>query len=274
MSAFENNIISIFKDPGKQWLAELPTLVKSIAADWKLTELTPVANLSFNYVLSGYQHGTPVILKLGLDTPALAREALALKAYANFGGVAVLNEQEGVLLLEYVLPGESLKSYLPHDADQALAICCEVMSKLHQAPLPKTGLPHISDWLAAIDKPWDMPKAYLEKARKFKAKLLKNKSKYVLLHGDLHHDNILRNNVGWKVIDPKGVIGFPLNEVWAFIQDIEKEAPYIANKLGVDTEQVAQWYFVHLILSTCWNLEDGLSPQLFWDLAAKTYPLI
>jgi streptomycin 6-kinase len=274
MSAFENNVISIFKDQGKQWLAELPHIVRSIASDWELTDLTPVANLSFNYVLSGRQHEKPIILKLGLDTPALAREVLTLKAYAGYGGVCVLDERAGVLLLERVLPGESLKSYLPHEVDQALAICCEVMGRLHQAPIPKAGLPHISDWLAAIDKPWDMPIHYLEKARKLKTELLNESGKDVLLHGDLHHDNILRCKNGWEVIDPKGVIGSPLNEVWTFIQNIEQEAPYIARRLNVEVAQVVQWYFVHLILSVCWNLEDNLLPNLFLALVAKTYPLI
>jgi len=31
----------------------------------------------------------------------------------------------------------------------------------------------------------------------------------VLLHGDLHQDNILSHGDDWLVIDPKGVIGFP-----------------------------------------------------------------
>jgi streptomycin 6-kinase len=35
----------------------------------------------------------------------------------------------------------------------------------------------------------------------------------VLLHGDLHQDNILSQGDDWLVIDPKGVIGFPINEI-------------------------------------------------------------
>lgn len=45
----------------------------------------------------------------------------------------------------------------------------------HQAPLPSKGLfPHIKEWLATIDKEWDLPKEHQERARKLKKNLLKN----------------------------------------------------------------------------------------------------
>ena len=42
----------------------------------------------------------------------------------------------------------------------------------------------------------------------------------LLLHGDLHHENILKNeNGGYTVIDPKGVIGDPVFDLSRFILD-------------------------------------------------------
>ena len=42
----------------------------------------------------------------------------------------------------------------------------------------------------------------------------------VLLHGDLHHQNILFNeNKGWKAIDPKGIIGVPVMELARFLDN-------------------------------------------------------
>ncbi len=40
-----------------------------------------------------------------------------------------------------------------------------------------------------------------------------------MLHGDLHHDNILQNGNYWVVIDPKGLIGEPAYEVSSFIRN-------------------------------------------------------
>lgn len=37
------------------------------------------------------------------------------------------------------------------------------------------------------------------------------------LHGDLHHENILRHGDGWMCIDAKGLIGDPANEGAAFV---------------------------------------------------------
>ena len=53
------------------------------------------------------------------------------------------------------------------------------------------------------------------------------------------------------VIDPKGVIGYPINEVWAFIIDIEKDTEFIANYFKFNLQEVRNWYFIQLILAIC-----------------------
>ncbi|MFN7094549.1 MAG: hypothetical protein ACK4M7_04215, partial [Burkholderiales bacterium] len=67
--------------------------------------------------------------------------------------------------------------------------------------------------------------------------------------------------------------GFPVNEVWAFVMDIEVDTKFIADFFGYDLTMVRSWYFVHLILASCWCLEDNLSPERFLNLASKTYNL-
>jgi streptomycin 6-kinase len=37
--------------------------------------------------------------------------------------------------------------------------------------------------------------------------LLSSPCKQLVLHGDLHHDNILNDGNDWLTIDPKGIIG-------------------------------------------------------------------
>ena len=39
----------------------------------------------------------------------------------------------------------------------------------------------------------------------------------IILHGDLHHDNILQSDTSWSVIDPHGYIGDPCAEVGPMI---------------------------------------------------------
>lgn len=260
---FQSNIISIYGEKGKAWLAELPAIVSVISSGLDLRDLNAVTNLSYNYVLSGFQDDNPIILKLGLDHEALTREAFALKCFAGYGAVKVLSEDDGMLLLERAVPDTSLKSYFPDQEHESIEIACVVMQKLHQVNIPENhNFPHIKDWLKAFDKDWSIPDVYLKKARKLRGQLLKTTGPDVLLHGDLHHDNILQNGNDWLVIDPKGVIGSPMNEIWAFVMDIERDIPFIAHYFNFRTQDVFKWYFVHVILAACWNLEDNIDASL------------
>ena len=283
MISFKTNIISIYGDKGKVWLAALPRLTEEIATKWRLSDLQPVNNLSYNYVLSGFQETQPIILKLGLDGEGLHREAQALRAFAGFGAVKVLDEEEGALLLERAVPGTSLKD--PRD-QKVIQIACQVTQKLHQAPLPCGSFPHIRDWLKALDHGPEFIAArttgdvrhqiaaYLEKARHLRDKHLENSLTSVLLHGDLHPENILQNGQDWVVIDPKGVIGSPIHEVWAFITDFETDTQFVADFFAFDLKEVRELYFVHLMLALCWSIEDGTSLNPFLELAEKVYPRV
>lgn len=265
MSTFDSNIVNIYGEKGKAWIDKLPQLVTEISSRLELRDLKEVTNLTYNYVLSGFQRDNPIVLKLGLDHEALTREAFALKCFAGYGAVKVLAEDKGMLLLERAVPGTSLKRYFPDREQESIEIACSVMKKLHQASIPKNhNFPHIKDWLTALDSHCEersskqsrndnagsapataMPRVrdgellkYLQKARELRDQLLKTAKPDVLLHGDLHHDNILQNGNdksrrslgedGWMVIDPKGVIGSPINEVWTFVRDIERDITFIA----------------------------------------------
>lgn len=274
MSLFSSNILSIYGNRGDEWLNSIPKLINDLANRLNLTDLKPLPNLTYHYVVSGFQGSTPIILKLGLDVSELKREAQALKCFQNHGAVKLKLEEEGLLLLERALPGISLKTYIPQQDLEALNIACKVMKELHRAQvLENHNFPHVKDWLSAVDKAFDMPSNYLQKARDLRNKLLDNKDPNVLLHGDLHHDNIIQDGNVWKVIDPKGVIGHPLNEVWAFIKDAERDSAFISKFFGFDVQQVRDWYFVHLILAACWNLEDNIDSSFFLTLAAQAYNL-
>lgn len=279
MTSFESTITSIYGERGKQWLAKLHEKVGEVAELWGLSDLKPVGNLSYNYVLSGQKGEQSIILKLGCDPNELQREATALRAFEGFGAVRVLEEREGALLLERAMPGKSLR--YTHD-DESIQIACNVMKRLHQAPLPKdNAFPHLRNWLHLIDKDWDIPDLYLKKAREMKEHLLATSPEPVLLHGDLHHDNILSNGKGWVIIDPKGVIGDPLFEVGAFVRNpnpelldhalIEKRINTFANGLNTDQTRLAQWCFVGSILSWIWGIEDGIDLKGFVHLPEIFY---
>jgi streptomycin 6-kinase len=269
MNTFEKNITSIYREKGKAWLSELPKLVQECALLWGLSNLTPFSNLSYNYVLSGYKEAVPIVLKLSLNAFDLNKETRALEAFSGYGSVSVLAYKEGALLLQRAVPGHLLKG------SGTIQIACKVIKKLHQAPLPTLGnFPHIEEWLTALDKAWKLPELHLQRARRLKKQLLEPTRVPVLLHGDLHRENILSNGEDWLVIDPKGVIGYPINEVWACVEDPPHDLAYIAKYYNFKLDEVIKWYYVHLILAACWQVEDNLDPKHFLDLAQGVLPMM
>lgn len=168
MKTFEQSIINLYGEKGKQWQENLPNLVAQLANTYGLSNLKAVNNLSYNYVLSGFQGPQPIILKLGLDVDRIKRKAAALMGFSGLGVVEILSENKGLLLLECVVPGVSLKSYFPEKDDEAINITAKLIKRLHKAPIPSThAFPHIKDWLEALDGDLEIPLQTLKKPEKF-----------------------------------------------------------------------------------------------------------
>jgi streptomycin 6-kinase len=270
MKTLEKNIINLYGNKGKQWITNLPNLIAHVGATYGLSNLNPVKNLSYHYVLSGVQGNQPIILKLGMDIDSLKQEARALRAFSGFGVVCVIAENDGLLL--QVRAGVSLKSYFPTKDNEAISITLNTIKRLHKAPIPRIhSFPNVKDWLAVLDKDWGIPAKYIQKARALRDNLLKTSEKEVLLHGDLHHDNILQNGDNWVVIDPKGVIGESAYEAAAFIRNplpellehdnvqaiIDNRIICFAEMLKLPEGRILDWCFVQALLSWVWALEDG-----------------
>jgi streptomycin 6-kinase len=112
--------------------------------------------------------------------------------------------------------------------------------------------------------------------------LLVTSAPTVLLHGDLHQDNILQDGDEWLVIDPKGVIGEDAYEVGAFIRNpiemlissekvldmLRYRVKYFSDELFIPSQRIKDWSFVQAVLAWAWALEDGLESQI-WEKIAE-----
>jgi streptomycin 6-kinase len=58
-----------------------------------------------------------------------------------------------------------------------------------------------------------IPHKLLTASKECALRLFAQSTTSVLLHGDLHHDNILHDGNAWVAIDPKGLIGDPAYEI-------------------------------------------------------------
>jgi streptomycin 6-kinase len=265
MSRFKKNVTSTYKEKGEEWLNDLNLITQTLAKKWQLSDLKPVENLSFNYVLKGFQRNKPIVLKFGLDK-ALEKEAYVLEAYNGNGSIKLYDYdiEHNALLLEQAIPGDSLLRYSEINNPYAIKITSKVSSKIHAAPVPKThSFPNLEEWLMPLEKDWNMPQEYLIKARKLANHLLKTTAKQVLLHGDLHHDNIIQNNEDYVAIDPKGVIGDPASEAWAIVRNPKIDFPLLAEYTGYEYSRIRDWSYVRGVLSICWCLEDDLDASIF-----------
>ena len=128
----------------------------------------------------------------------------------------------------------------------------------------------------------------LDRAEGLYAELSASQGPRVLLHGDLHHYNILEDaRRGWLAIDPKGVLGErafeagamlrnPLGEMRQFADAaiISRRTAILTELLGLDRQRILGWAFSQAVLSALWSIEDGGEPDQGLAMARATLPLL
>jgi streptomycin 6-kinase len=197
--------------------------------------------------------------------------------FGGAGAVKVLDHDDRAMLLERAVPGRTLTELaIAERDDEATAILCDVIAALHRPELPAQRFPSVEDWgheLAEYRRSGDtrIPAALRDRAMGLLADLADSQGPRRLLHGDLHHDNILFDERrGWLAIDPKGVVGESSYEVGAGLRNptpdfvvpsiIERRVGIICERLGFDRKRVVGWAFAQSVLSTVWLVEAGRDP--------------
>lgn len=276
-SLFSQKITQNWGKEGEKWLRTLPSLIQEATQQWNLEKITPLKNLSYNFVARAIQlpNHLKVILKIGVDPTEIEIEARSLKFYNGKGCVRLFSHdyQKGAFLMEEVCPGFSLKSSFPQNDEFTVSTASWAMHILHRHSQNFESFPTIEKWLAPLlrEEASPIPARDLSKARKIAEKLLETQSEKVLLHGDLHHDNLLYKDSGdWIAIDPKGVIGERAYEVGTFIRnpwpDVlhYPEMPFLLSRrfilfaklLDIDIVRLKEWSYIQCLLSAYWHAHD------------------
>ena len=133
-------------------------------------------------------------------------------------------------------------------------------------------------------------KIWCERAEALFAELLASSGAPMLLHGDLHHENILAaERAPWLAIDPKGLIGEAEYEVGALMRNplprllalpdvtatLARRFDILAETLGFDRQRMIAWSYAQAVLSAWWHIEDhghGWEPTI--ALAERLAPLL
>ncbi len=280
-TSFAQYIVQTHGEQGRAWLKALPNLLARLAQHWQVSDLMLVPEISYNYTVSGVQNKKSVIIKIGHGHDQVLAEAEALRAFAGHGIVQLIDHdiQSGALLLERIEPGIPLNRLFPEQDQQASVVMCHVMSKLHQAPIPaQHAFKPLAQLLAILTIDWAIPGNYLLRARAFSKQLLTTTNRQVLLHGDLHHGNILMAGDGhWVAIDPKGLIGDPLYDACVSIYNpiptlldnphaatiVRDRLHSYAEHIACDRERLFAWVYVQTAMAACWAIEDTLDAAYF-----------
>ena len=266
----KNKIIEHF---GAVFFEKVLSVIDKYTTLWELSDLRQIdyfsVNCLFTCVSTTYGH---CILKISPHLNETRTEYSMLKEFDSMGLCRVYKADidNGVLLIERITPGTQLRD--EPDLDTRLNVFCELFQGLHKPPANKTAYPTYLDWVVRIA-------AYMRTRTDFKElsdKMTKAEEvcrylwgKYnseMLLHGDFHHDNILMSNNGYRIIDPKGVIGDRVFDIPRFMlneDDMEKDNKFnyvvgnFAKILEVPEKDIVLLYFVEMCLGNSWCVESN-----------------
>lgn len=293
--ALARKIEDVFGDQGRLWLANLPNLLDECAGRWSL-QIGPPFDLSYNYVVPVVRaDGTEAVLKLGVPGRELLTEMTALENYAGRGSARLIDSDavQGAMLLERLSPGTMLSTL--EDDDRATRIAAGVMRELRRKAPPIHDFPHdfpsVADWVKGLERlrrrfdggTGPLPRPLVEEAESLFAELLRSQGEPVLLHGDLHHFNILQHGDRWLAIDPKGVVGEAEYEIGALLRNpsVERLAgpdavglqrrriEVLSEELGYDKRRIRDWAVAQAALSCWWGIEDHADIDPAWIASAE-----
>ena len=281
MNKFNENIINLFGKKGEQWLTNLPQIINALAEHWGLSELWPYSNLSYNYVVRAMnKENIPVVVKISYEQQLMEDESKALQHFAGHGAIKLLDTcgMYNAMLLCQAIPGDSLKTYYPSNLAKVITIYSDVINKLIDASDNSTQLKFKSvvAWLNAFERVSheSIPSGLFQYANQLQRHLLNTADKTYVLHGDLHHDNIIIDDDHWLAIDPKGIVGEKAFEAAAFdfvysteyhskqeyAALLKTRVELLAQILNLDAQRLLQWVFIRLLLSALWFIEDSGDP--------------
>lgn len=279
---FTTLVKNVWGDTGEKWLEEFPAILSHCIQKWKLTSVTMHPDLSYNFIARAVSDVSgKIVLKIGVPTKDLETEISALQYFSHDYAVKLLDSDstQGALLLEEITPAKPLHTLNDNALESRIA--AQVIANIPTPAPEESQFPTVEKWAQVfnriisdyIPESQGLPVNLVEKAKKITRELTETAKGKWLLHGDLHHDNILFDNKrGWLAIDPKGVIGdrsyecarFLRNPIPEFlscddpIKKTEERIEIFSSYLKEDRNRILGWAIVDSILGACWCIEDSI----------------
>ena len=241
----------------------------------------------YSRLLPVVYEGAPAMLKLLLhDEERLGSTLMAW--WKGRGAAKVLAREGDGLLLERATGSRSLSVMARRgEDDEATRIICSVAAQLHSPAHepPPSWLHPLSEWFTPLEHAKDAYGDGIRRAAETAQSLLEEPREAVVLHGDLHHGNVLDGgDRGWLAIDPKGLIGergFDFANIFrnpehAFGADparLERQATVVAEATGIERKRILQWVLAFCGLSVVWVYGDREPSESALAMAATDLAL-
>lgn len=272
---FVRTMKSIHKENANEWLRNFDKMIADYEERWELKIQDPF-DLSYNFVAPAIRNdGEEVVLKVVLSRKEFLAELETIKRMKGKGMVKLLeyDSEIGVMILERLSPGITLAEI--ESDEEAARIAAQIMKSLWIAAPEGTNIQTVTDREHSLkriiqnnqDGFEQISKEMLQEALLIFEQLNSEINNPYLLHGDLHHYNILKDGDSWVSIDPKGLIGDREYDVIQYLlnklpeknvkKTIEKRIDIFVEELNLDKERVLLRGFSHAVLATCWTIEDG-----------------
>ena len=217
-----------------------------------------------------------------------SNEGPSARYFAVHGGnvtVRVLEGDGDAILVERITPGTPLTTLsLTGRDDEATEVICKTIERLQSSRADITGWPGHVEHEIQFQTRQVVPPLTPEiaaRARSLFRQLDATQETRVLLHGDLHHDNILFDEKrGWLAIDPKGEVGELAYELAAPLRNpldgpdvfmsktqMDRRVRIYCERLNLDRERVLGWCFARNASAAMWYADR--TPE---SLREKAWP--
>lgn len=219
---------------------------------------------------------TKPALKLAWPAGSTVTEARALAAWRGCGAVRLYEADTrlGALLLQRLDADQTLSSLPLGDAAARAARILRLLCVSAPAGFP--GLRHIAGMIATTLAPRQaslgdpIPASWFGTVQQLANRCARHAGESLLIHADLHYDNILADESGaWVAIDPKPVAGEPEYAVpellWTRLDELDDEygirqlLDVLVSSAGLDADRTRAWALVRSADYWLWGLEHGLT---------------
>lgn len=215
--------------------------------------------------------GEPAMLKLVAAEEERAA-SLLMQWWDGDGAARVTAHADDAILLERGAASLAAMAYAGQD-DKACRILCAVAARLH-APKAKpcVNLVSLSHYFQELEPAAASYGGILVRCVQTARSLLADPRDPAVLHGDLHHGNVLDFGArGWLAIDPKGVVGergFDFANIFTNPDLDDPTRPLAADRFlrrlevvteaaKLERERLLRWILAWTGLSAAWFLGDG-----------------